>query len=480
MSFSSLYIGATGVIAHSSNMQVIANNLANVSTIGYKKADMQFGDLMSQQLAAGGAQYESGANYTSQMGMGVGISEVRTLFKEGGRETTGTVTDLAIAGNGFFGLRNPTGTGTTGASYYTRAGAYRFNDGAYLVNADGFRLQGYAVDRESNAVATTVSDIQLPYEDIIIDGKEARVVRSNPRTTSSIEMITILDYTATDQHTSATNPFFAMLEAYDATSSNASTPFGNSPPAYSSDLYVYDSDGNRQTMTIYFDPVSSTSLSNATPGYSYWEYLIAMPGKADGSSAYGTSGAGLAGLGVMTFNGQGELVGQSAFALNSTNTSGAGGKSLSAWTPSSFGTTGIPQFNFQYGSNGSAIGTPQAVSYDFGVRSDSSSWLSGAATAAGVGTNTGNLQEMASMNRNARVSTSYDTGSSTLYEIQNGYAWGYLQNTSVGQDGFLKGHFTNGQSENLYKIAMYRFNSEWGLRREIGRASCRERVLRLV
>ena len=182
------------------------------STIGYKKADMQFGDLMSQSLATGGARYESGANSASQMGMGVGISEIRTIFKEGGLESTGTVTDLAITGNGFFGIRSVGGTSTTGASHYTRAGAFRFNNDAYLVNAHDYRLQGYAVNRETNEVATTVSDIQLPYDDIIISGQQRRVVRSDPRATSSIKMVTNLDHSVTDQHTSATNPFFAMLE----------------------------------------------------------------------------------------------------------------------------------------------------------------------------------------------------------------------------------------------------------------------------
>ncbi|MBI9078571.1 MAG: flagellar hook-basal body complex protein [Pseudodesulfovibrio sp.] len=466
MSFSSLYVGATGVVAHNANMQVVANNLANSSTVGYKRADMQFGDLMSQQVATGGAQYDSGSHYVSQMGKGVGISEIRTIFKEGGLENTGTTTDLAIAGNGFFGIRNPGGTGATGASQYTRAGIFRFNNDAYLVNPEGFRLQGYAVDRESGQVATSPSDVQLPYEDVVIDGQTTRVVRSDPRATSSIEMVTNLDHTASDHFTSATNPFFAMLESYNGNLSNASTPFGDSLPAYSSSLDVYDSEGNRQALTVYFDPVATSSLSNAAPGYSYWEYLVALPGSADGSSAFGTSSAGLAGLGVMTFNGQGELVGHSAYSLGGINSSGAGGKSLSAWTPSSFSTDGVPQFDFTYGSNGAAVGTVESVSYDFGISSDSSSWLSGAATAAGVGVNAANLTSLSDMNRDARVSTSFDTGSVTLYQIQDGYSRGYLEYTSVDREGFLNGHFTNGQTEQLYQVSIYRFNSPWGLRRD--------------
>ena len=466
MSFSSLYIGATGVVAHNANMQVVANNIANTSTVGYKKADMQFGDLISQQVATGGAQYESGSHFVSQKGKGVGISEIRTIFNEGGLENTGTVTDLAITGNGFFGIRNTAIAGSTGASQYTRAGAFRFNNDAYLVNAQDYRLQGYAVDRETGQVSTTVSDIQLPYDDMVIDGQDTRVVRSEPRATSSLEMITNLDHLATEQYTSVSNPFFAMLESYDATLSNSSSPFGNNLPAYSSSLDVYDSDGNEQALTIYFDPVGTGSLSNATPGYSYWEYLVALPGDADGSSAYGTSGAGLAGLGVLTFNGQGELVGQSAFSLDAAASSGGGGKSLGAWTESTFSTDGVPQFAFTFGSNGAAVGTAESVSYDFGISSDSSSWLSGAATAAGVGINAANLQQMADPNRDVRISTSYDAGSSTLYQNQDGYSWGYLEYTSVDTDGFLSGHFTNGQSEQLYQVSIYRFNSPWGLRRD--------------
>jgi len=466
MSFSSMYIGATGIVAHNANMQVIANNLANVSTTGYKKADAQFSDLMSQQMATGSAQYEGNANYISQMGKGVAISEIRTVFAEGGLEDTGTVTDLAITGNGFFGTRNTSSqSASAGATHYTRAGAFRFNNDAYLVDANNYRLQGYAVDRDTGEVASSVSDIQLPYDDIVVNGMATRVVRSEPRATTAIEMVTNLDRLAESEYNSANNPFFSMLESYNANLSNASTPFGNSLPAYSSSVDVYDSEGNSHELTIYFDPVNTNAISNAAGGYTYWEYLIALPAESDGSAAYGTSAAGIAGLGVMTFNGQGELVNMASYSLGGT-TSGAGAKDLSSWTPSTFSEDGIPQFSFTYGSNGSAVGSMEYVSYDFGISSDNSAWLSGAGTAAGIGTNVNNLVGLSGLNRDARVSTNFDAGSSTLYEIQDGYTSGYLQSTSVSRDGFLEGYFTNGQTEKLYQVAMYRFNSEWGLRRD--------------
>jgi len=462
-----MYVGATGVTAHGDKMQVVGNNLANISTVGYKKADAQFADLMSARASTGSAYYQSGAVQTSQMGMGVGIGEIRNIFKEGGLENTNTNTDLAITGQGFFGVRKVSGAATagTGASHFTRAGNFRFNNEAYMVDPHDYRLQGYAVDRETGVVSTSVSDIQLPYEDIVVDGVTTRLVRSDPKLTSTIDMITTLDAQASDLHTSSTNPFFALLDSYNGNLSNASTPFGDSPPAYSSSLNVYDSDGNSHDLTVYFDPVSSNTVSNATPGFTYWEYVVAVPGSSDGSSAYGTSGAGLAGLGVLTFNGSGELVNHSAYTLNTA--SSAGGKSLGAWEPTTFSTEGHPQFTYSFGSNGSLVGDAQTMSLNFGVKSASDSWTTtSGAGAAAVGRNAGSLLELNNMSRDLRSSTSYDTGSATLFQNQDGYTWGYLQNTSISREGFLTGQFSNGQSEQFYQISMYRFNSEWGLRRD--------------
>ena len=466
MSFSSLYVGATGVVAHNASMQVIANNLANVSTVGFKRADILFGDLISQQLATGSSQSDSGAHFASQIGKGVGISQIRTVFTGGPLENTDTVTDLAIAGEGFFGISDPLSP-IAGASHYTRAGAFRFNNEAYLVNAHDYRLQGYAYDAENDVWATTVSDIQLPYEDIVVDGQTTRLVRSDPFATSSVEVVTNLDHTAADLFANSSSPLFAMLEAYNANQSNASSPFGGALPEYSTSISVYDEDGNSHDMTIYFDPVTSNDLSNAVPGYSYWEYLIALPADSDGSSAYGTSAAGLAGVGVLTFDSQGHLVGQAAYALDPTGTSAAGGTNLNSWVPATFNEDGLPQITYTFGSNGGAVGTTRTISYDFGINSDTGSWVgSGAGTAANVGTNVGNLVTLDSMNRDARVTTNYDSPSATLYHIQDGYSWGYLDYLSVDREGILSGHFTNGQTEEMYKVGVYRFNSPWGLRRD--------------
>ncbi|WP_207262690.1 flagellar hook-basal body complex protein [Desulfovibrio sp. Huiquan2017] len=463
MSFGSMYVGATGVIAHSQGMQVLANNLANVDTIGYKRSGILFGDLMSKQVATGSATYDSGAARVSQMGMGVAVSTIRGIFTDGPLSGSTAATDLAISGDGFFGINDPSGN-VRGASHYTRAGNFRFDNQAYLVNAEGYRLQGFAYDRETGQWASGVSDVQLPYEDIVEDGQNVRVVRSQPSATSSVEVITQLDHSATSRISDPNNPFFAMLGAYAANQSNAGSTFGEPGPQYSTPMKVFDADGNSYEMTVYFDPVETTNLSNAVPGYTYWEYLIAMPEGSDGSAAYGTSAAGLAGMGVLTFDDHGALVDMSAFTPGS-----AGSTDPSDWVPAEFSEDGQPQFNYTFGSNGAATGAASTISYDFGIDSSTGMWSTGGASnAAAVGTNAASLPGMDSINRDARVTTSKSLPSATMYGLQDGYAWGYLNSVSVDEKGVLSGHFSNGQTEEMYRVAMYKFNSPWGLKRDGG------------
>ncbi len=459
-----MYVGATGVVAHGDRMQVVGNNLANVSTVGYKKADAQFADLMSTQASTGSAYYQSGAVLGSQIGMGVGIGEIRNIFREGGLENTNTTTDLAITGQGFFGLRKADGANTSSAkaTHFTRAGNFRFNKEAYLVDPHGYRLQGYSVDRKTGVVSSTLSDVQLPYKDVTVDGVTTRQIRSDPKTTTEIEMTLNLDALAPDVHKSDSNPFFSLLKSYESTQSNAATPFGASPPEFSSSLKVYDEEGTAHNLTVYFDPVSTDTLSNSA-GYTYWEYLVALPGSSDGSAAYGTSSAGLAGLGVLAFDSFGQLVNHSAYSLNR---SGSGdGKDLNSWAAASFASNGNVQFNVTFGNQGTPVGANTNISIDFGMSSEKGAWSGSTTSPATVGKDASALLQMDSINKDTRSSTSFDTGSSTLFQNQDGYTWGYLQNTSIDRDGFLTGHFSNGQNEQLYQISIYRFNSDWGLRR---------------
>lgn len=451
MSFSSFYIGATGLAAHGQRMGVIGNNLANLSTTGYKRADTLFQNLMSEQLACGTNYSGDSVSQASQKGLGVGIAGVRTSFLQGAFEDSTTSTDMAVTGNGFFGVVDP----GSGEQYYTRSGVFRFDKQGYLLTPQGYRVQGGAVDRETGQVGS-LEDIRLPYQEVEVDGKTVSAVVSPPRATTSVILQTNLEYATTDGYTNAANPFFAMASAWNGLDED---PLGLSA-GYETTVKVYDENGEAHELTVHFDPVDTSSVSNAAAGGSYWEYLVTMPPSEDGSALAGTSGAGLLGMGVLTFNKYGDLVGQSAYSLT-----GEDAGVLSNWTPASFSEDGTPVFSAAFsGSDG-----PQDIALDFGLTTSSASWTSGMAdSAAAVGANVARLGNMETPEKNAYATTNYKWGSITLASRQDGYAEGYLRGVVVDEDGFVTGQFTNGQEEKLYQVGLYRFGSEYGLRREGG------------
>ena len=129
---SALYSGVSGLNANANAMSVLGDNLANANTVGFKSSRTIFGDLLSSQV--------SGSGGTSQVGRGVGLSTVDTIFSQGTFENTETNTDLAIEGSGFFIVSDPS-TGN-GSNNYTRAGAFRFDAEGFLVNPEGYNIIG--------------------------------------------------------------------------------------------------------------------------------------------------------------------------------------------------------------------------------------------------------------------------------------------------------------------------------------------------
>ena len=127
---SALWIGTTGLTASSKQMDVIGNNLANSNTTGFKSGNAYFASMLNQSLSGG-------SSGTMQVGQGVAISAVTTQFGQGSFESTGNATDLAIDGDGFFIVED-----TEGAQYFTRAGSFHVDNEGYLVDQNGYRVQG--------------------------------------------------------------------------------------------------------------------------------------------------------------------------------------------------------------------------------------------------------------------------------------------------------------------------------------------------
>jgi flagellar hook protein FlgE len=143
---SALWAGISGLNASSKEMDVIANNLANVNTLGYKAGTTYFADVLSQSI--------SGGSGTLQVGRGVAVAEVQTQFGSGSFETTGNSTDVAIDGDGFFMVNN-----TDGGTFYTRAGAFKMDANGLLVDTNGFSVQGHLID--ATGTEGPLSDLNL-------------------------------------------------------------------------------------------------------------------------------------------------------------------------------------------------------------------------------------------------------------------------------------------------------------------------------
>lgn len=146
----SLYSAATGMSAMQGTIDVIANNLANVNTTGFKGSRLAFQDLMYQQLGD-----RQAARLGSQVGMGVAAGRTEFLFTQGDLRETGVLTNMAIEGAGFFQVGMP-----NGQMGYTRDGNIVVDANGQLVTQSGFILEPNVVipveaDRESVKISAS-------------------------------------------------------------------------------------------------------------------------------------------------------------------------------------------------------------------------------------------------------------------------------------------------------------------------------------
>ena len=149
----SLWIARTGLDAQQTSMDVIANNLANVSTNGFKRARPVFEDLLYQTLRQPGAQSSQTSQIPSGLQLGTGARPVSTarIHTQGSLQQTGNDLDLAIDGPGFLQVLLPDGT-----TAYTRDGSFQKDNQGQVVTSSGYPLQP-SVTIPSNALSVTIS-----------------------------------------------------------------------------------------------------------------------------------------------------------------------------------------------------------------------------------------------------------------------------------------------------------------------------------
>lgn len=129
----SLYSGVSGLKNHQTKMDVIGNNISNVNTVGFKSGRVTFQDVYSQTLStATAANADIGGTNPQQVGLGVSVGTIDTLFTRAASQRTDYPLDLSIEGDGFFVVGNG-----AGENYYTRAGNLNFDNNGNLVNGNG-------------------------------------------------------------------------------------------------------------------------------------------------------------------------------------------------------------------------------------------------------------------------------------------------------------------------------------------------------
>lgn len=410
----SMWTSVSGLLTHGEKMNVVGNNIANVSTIGFKGQRMDFNDYLYMD---GGS-----ASGPTQIGAGVGINAVLGDYSQGSFESTNSATDLALDGNGFFGVRKP----GSDRKYYTRAGDFYFNENRELQNPQGLLVQGWQVENKKkitfNGGSTAVGGKS---ESVYVgSGSPTDIVLNSwhipaQQTTNVTFNMQLSTDQGTDRTISTASPMTALFDQWNASNE---PPLPNEGYATQSAIKVYDEGGTKHELTTYYDRVDTSGMKGLPEGYTVYEYLVTIPPSEDMRS-YGGEGyddatktwakeptkfyddpvkgtnkqAGVLMSGVMVFNASGEIVNQTAYTFGATGTQGPNDQyagnpdDKNSWQPTKMSSNGLPVFTPNFtgqplaNSVSETMTTPggttpfsQAQNYivelDFGLRNTSNSW----------------------------------------------------------------------------------------------------------
>ena len=466
----SMWSGVTGLLAHGEKMGVIGNNLANVNTVGYKSARMDFEDLVYTSIGT--------AAGNQQLGQGVRVEGILSDFTQGGFETSNETTDMAISGMGFFTVRDRVNLST----HYTRAGNFRFDRNGFLVDPHDFALQGWQVDAAALRAARATGEVitQVPIKGSVSDVRLDTLALA-AQNTNAVSLVSNLDPRTPSKSTSATNPFFSLYQNYNYNPARPDDPpLADTSFGFQNTLKVYDQRGGAHDLTVYFDKVSDVG------GREYWEYMVTTTPGEDGRvfdvngnavNMASNSKGGVLMLGTLVFDDAGGLQNMTAYTLNADSYT-TSVSNLANWSQSRISSSGYPVFTANYRSvSGASVTTASnsvSLSLNLGIRNGNTTWASTATTADMLGfahlTDPAELQgfDTDTLTLNNLQTTNYEAASSTLFVSQDGYPPGTLQSVSVSADGVLTGRYSNGQVQELYVVALTDFASPWGLKRDGG------------
>ena len=404
---SSLFSGISGLNTLGNAMTVIGDNIANVNTVGFKSSRVTFQDVLSQTVSTTAG--------TSQVGRGTSLADITSSFSQGSFESTDSTTDLAIGGDGFFVVRDPSNANN---QYYTRAGQFRFDKDGNFINPAGYIVRGWELDQNGQDIGS-ITDITLAS------------FTSPPSPTDRITVVTNLD-------SGALNRSADLSQEWDA--QNA-VPIADTAYEYQTTVKVYDSLGDTHDLTLYYDPGTGST----------WEFIVTCNPTEDNRTgapaalAAGVDdGIGMLGRGEIVFNAASGVISDINFEDFTHGvdydlaTAGNWTTRLEAADLTNGYFTLSPDF---------LGGSPLTVELDFGsvYSSGAGAWLN-----------------------DSLSTTQFASSSTTVFQSATGYGAGDLQSVSVGTDGVITGQYSNGEVIPLYRVSLAKFQNVQGLYKEGG------------
>ncbi|WP_075792913.1 flagellar hook protein FlgE [Massilia putida] len=426
--------GLSGLNSAAKSLDVIGNNIANSSTVGFKGSTTEFADVYARSLNGAGA---------TQAGIGVSVASIAQQFTQGNIETTANPLDIAINGGGFF--RTEIG----GAVQYTRNGQFSLDKNGYVVTPQGANVTGYGVAANGQILASTPTPLKISTVDM------------KPVATTKVDTSINLD----SREKAPTNfPF----NANDATTYNKQVP-----------VSVYDTLGNEHTMSMYYVKTGSgtwdvyagadgTEITNvnvakagssdptAVAARSAW--TAATKASPQDPAAIATALSNYAAAVSAAVSGAAGTAGATAATVTAIQTAATGAGNTVGATPdqvdqavsAAVSVPSIPIGTLKFDSNGAlsaALMSPQTLPLNV-------SFPVYPATGA---------KETLSIKLGFNGSTQYGADTSEKLTTQDGYTAGHLQRFSAGADGTLLGQYSNGQTKPLGQIVLANFTNSGGL-----------------
>jgi flagellar hook protein FlgE len=429
--------GLSGLNGAAKSLDVIGNNIANASTVGFKGSAAQFADVYASSLSGAAG---------STAGIGSKVAAISQQFTQGNIEASNNPLDIAINGGGFFRME------AGGTVQYSRNGQFSLDKDGYMVNAQGAKLTGYGVGKTGQVLAGAPVPIQVDAADL------------KPVATSQVD--TQMNLNSGDKV-----PVTVPFDANDPSSYNKQVP-----------VDVYDSLGNAHVLSLFYvksatdgqwdvymgsdgvewkaQQVAAAAQGNdlahapINAARSQWEAdTKAVPPVAATIAADLASYATLAGnlvLAAATAAGA-DAATQAAITAAATSAGGTNGFSpddVDAAIASAVKVPSVPIGHLNFDTNG-ALSTATSSTLPLTV-------------ALPIFPPTG-----ASMSQQINIgfagTTQYGAATSEKKTSQDGYTAGHLQQFSAGADGVILGQYSNGRSRALGQIVLANFENPNGL-----------------